>query len=682
VDVFAVAVRTTQLASLVTLAGAFAFLVLVARPAALAAGAAGRAALPLLDRRILVLARLALGVALAAGLLDLWRQIAVATGAGLWEALEPREGLAVLLDTRYGLVWLARHALLVLLGVLVLLARGHEDPTDWLALRGQGLGFSAASLALGAAAGHAASAEAGAPAVALDALHLVAAAVWGGALVPLALGLAWARRLPPPAATQVAATAAARFSAVGLAAVGTLAASGIALAWQQVGGIPGLLGTPYGRWLGAKLALFGALVVVAAGNHLVWRRRLAAGGAAAAGAAVRLRRRVLGEAALVGAILAIVAVLGLTTPARHADVVWPLAFRPDWGATRDLPGVRPRVAIGSQLATFGLVALLLALVVRPRRWHAAALGGALAMVLGGVIALPPLAVDAHPTTYLRPAVPYTATSIVQGAGLYRAHCQGCHGPSGYGDGPAGVGLPRRPADLTARHAADHTAGDLFWWIGHGIPGSGMPGFADRLSTEERWDVINFVRALSSAERARELGSTTVSRPAIVAPDFAYTVGVGEGRALRDARGRGVVLLVFFTLPTSADRLVQLNEAALAFRLAGGEILGIPLRDQTDVYRALGARAVHFPIAVDGAADAALAYALFRPEGVTDAGPAGPSALAHMELLVDRQGYLRARWAPRDGGPGGGWTDVRRLLGEVERLAREVPAAPAAAEHVH
>jgi putative copper resistance protein D len=49
----------------------------------------------------------------------------------------------------------------------------------------------------------------------------------------------------------------------------------------------------------------------------------------------------------------------------------------------------------------------------------------------------------------------------------------------------------RPADLTAKHTVHHTVGDLFWWLSYGIKGSAMPGFEERLSEEERWDVLIF-----------------------------------------------------------------------------------------------------------------------------------------------------------------------------------------------
>jgi copper resistance protein D len=678
-EIVGVAVRWLYMAGAVSVVGVFACLVLVARPAARAAGDIGRGRLRDLDSPLRRLGAIALGTTLVAGALDLGRQVRVATGASFAESLERDRLVSVLTDTRYGTVWLARMGLLVLLAALLLLA-DEDDERDWLALRIQALGLSAASLLLGAMAGHAAAVDAAALSTGLDALHLLATGVWAGGLVPLALCLVWAHRLSSPPA---AAKAAERFSALGLGAVAVLSLTGAFAVWQQVGSVPALIGTTYGRWLVLKIVLFAMLLPLAARNLLVWRRRLADPGADTPAAVAALRRHVLGEAALAAGILLVVAVIGLTTPGRHDEITWPLTFRFDWQATKSLPGVQPRVAIGSQVATLGLVALLLALVIRPARWRIAALAGALAVVLGATVALHPLAVDANPATYVRPAVPYAAASIVQGQALYRAHCAACHGIAGYGDGPAGAGLPRRPADLTAQHAADHTAGDLYWWLTHGIPGSGMPGFGDRLSPEERWDVINFVRALGGAERARDLGPITTVRPAVVSPDFTFTTGVGEGRALRDWRGRGVVLLVLFTLPGSADRLVELNRLSPALRLRGGEIVGVPLAAPSAVYRALGGRPVFFPLAVEGATEAGLTYRLFR----RDLTPAGlrpePPPVPHMELLVDRQGYLRGRWIPTDLAAGTeGWADIGRLLGEVDRLAREVPVAPVAAEHVH
>ncbi len=62
----------------------------------------------------------------------------------------------------------------------------------------------------------------------------------------------------------------------------------------------------------------------------------------------------------------------------------------------------------------------------------------------------------------------TPQSIDRGRALFVSHCAVCHGTEGRGDGSAAGGLLQRPADLTAAHTADHTPGDLFWWITHGF----------------------------------------------------------------------------------------------------------------------------------------------------------------------------------------------------------------------
>jgi len=673
VDLLAIAVRWIHLLSATLLVGVFAGLVLVARPAARAAGPAAR--LGPLDRQLGGLAAWSLAVALGSGVLDLARQTSVATGLGLRETLTPSALAALLLGTQYGAVWLVRHALLLLLGALLALADDESAPLDWLALRLESVALAATSLAIAGAAGHAAAAQ-GLPvaAIAIDAVHLLATGVWLGGLLPLALTLRWAATLPAGTGAVAAAGAASRFSAVGLASVGALGATGLYNAWEQVGGFAALFGTPYGRWLCLKLALLAPLIALAAVNRLVLTPRLARAATrqpAASDATIRqLGRRVLAEALVGVLVLVVVAVLGLTTPARHAEPVWPFAFRFSWAATRFLPGVQTRVAIGSQFALLGLVAVMLAALVRRRRWRVVVAAGAAAIVLGLAVALPPLAVDAYPTTYARPAAAYTAASVADGLALYRLHCAVCHGTRGYGDGPAAAGLRPRPADLTARHAGDHTAGDLFWWLSHGIPGTAMPGFGDRLSEEERWSLVNAVRALAAAEAARRLGPAATGTPQLAAPDVAFTTGVGEGRSLKDERGERVVLLVFFTLPASRPRLSELASVYPALRLQGAELIATPLADPREVYRRLGPALVFFPIAVDGAEEAAATYALF--------GGDGDGAPAHFELLVDRQGYLRARWRP---GEPDGWADSARLLAEVQRLARE-PVRPVVAEHIH
>jgi putative copper resistance protein D len=259
------------------------------------------------------------------------------------------------------------------------------------------------------------------------------------------------------------------------------------------------------------------------------------------------------------------------------------------------------------------------------------------------------------------------SSIVSGTTVYGEHCVACHGRSGGGDGPAAPRLPRPPADLRAPHTGDHTAGDLYWWVSHGIPRGAMPGFASVLSEEQRWDVINYVRFLGALEGARWLAPTIdPGRAWLVAPDFSYSIGPAPARSLRDYRGQRHVLLVLYTLPRSRERLAQLADVYQLLTTLGVEIIAVPKDASPNAIKALGAEPrVLFPVVTEGAPDILAVYQRF------DAAP-------HAELLVDRRGYIRARWSSHAETT----RDLKRLLAEVQELNEEKMDAPLADEHVH
>jgi len=121
--------------------------------------------------------------------------------------------------------------------------------------------------------------------------------------------------------------------------------------------------------------------------------------------------------------------------------------------------------------------------------------GCFLMVCGGYLVLRVVLVDAYPTTYLKNPMPATPETMVQGQTVFQAHCTVCHGLAGHGNGPAAAGLNPRPADLTAAHVGDHTDGDLFWWLTHGIAGTAMPAWQEQLSETERWLVVHYIRSL-------------------------------------------------------------------------------------------------------------------------------------------------------------------------------------------
>jgi putative copper resistance protein D len=600
-------------------------------------------------------------VALGAGLVALAYQTAVVSGRSA-AAVEPTSLAAVVLETHAGRIWLARQGLLVLVVAFVWLAPRAISRLDWLAGRGEVVLLSALALGLIATAGHAAAGTPDASgAMAIDALHLLATGIWIGGLLPLGALLAAAARDDAADARPYAVLAARRFSRLALACIVILALSGATNAVIQVGSVPALVGTTYGRLLLLKLALLLPILVVGGLNRRVLIPRLSGDAATVGRPAMRdLGRFVILEAALALVLLVIVATMSVTPPGRHAEPEWPFGFRLTFAALDNAADLRTRALVGSQIVVLGLVAMLSVFLARGRRLGLGAGAGVL-LAFGAGLMLPPLAVDAYPTTYRRPAVTYQASSIAEGASLFRTHCTPCHGPTGAGDGPARPALPRPPADLRAPHTAQHTAGDIFWWITAGIPAARMPAFGRALDDERRWDLVNFVRALGSGAAARRLGPG-LAPPALVAPDFTFAVGPTPPRALRDYRGRRIVLLVLYTLPGSRNRMAALAQQYDSLVLRGVEIIAVPRDAAPDAIRQLGdVPRILFPVVTDGAPDIVTAYDLFAP---------GP----HAEFLIDRQGYLRARWtAPA--GPDQLATDVAKLNAE------KVAVAPAD-EHAH
>lgn len=90
-----------------------------------------------------------------------------------------------------------------------------------------------------------------------------------------------------------------------------------------------------------------------------------------------------------------------------------------------------------------------------------------------------------------------------GAEVYSQHCAGCHGAGGQGNGPAAKYFifTRPPVKLAQgewyRVAADAPLHDsLYATITQGIPGTGMPSFADTLTDQQRADVAAYVRHLA------------------------------------------------------------------------------------------------------------------------------------------------------------------------------------------
>jgi putative copper resistance protein D len=219
----------------------------------------------------------------------------------------------VLTQTAFGDAWMLRLEMASLLTVLLLLPKA--NPSFALAID-----IIAALLAAGLAAslawaGHAAATEGldGTIHLASDALHLVAAAAWLGALWPLSVLLDRARQTADPVSAALAYQTTRRFSVLGMISVAAILASGAVNTYEILGIAAFSLGTDYNRLLLAKVGLFAAMVAIAAVNRRRLTPRLA--DERDHGRAMRqLELNSLTEAGLGLLIVVIVAMLGRIPP--------------------------------------------------------------------------------------------------------------------------------------------------------------------------------------------------------------------------------------------------------------------------------------------------------------------------------------------------------------------------------
>jgi mono/diheme cytochrome c family protein len=99
-----------------------------------------------------------------------------------------------------------------------------------------------------------------------------------------------------------------------------------------------------------------------------------------------------------------------------------------------------------------------------------------------------------PAEYAGLTNPLGPEAAQEGAEVFEANCQACHGPQGHGDGPAGQALDPRPRNLAEIQAA---VGDdfLFWRIREGKPGTSMVAWKGILTDEQIWQTVSFIRSL-------------------------------------------------------------------------------------------------------------------------------------------------------------------------------------------
>lgn len=115
--------------------------------------------------------------------------------------------------------------------------------------------------------------------------------------------------------------------------------------------------------------------------------------------------------------------------------------------------------------------------------------------------------------------PITAEGLAKGQELYNIFCGICHGDAGGGNGylvrDNGGKYPAQPANLLDSQYVYSSNGRYYHAIIYGK--NAMGGYSDKLSYEERWDVIHYIRSLQAKAKKLKYDATENS----LAADFGF-----------------------------------------------------------------------------------------------------------------------------------------------------------------
>ena len=308
--------------------------------------------------------------------------------------------------------------------------------------------------------------------------------------------------------------------------------------------------------------------------------------------------------------------LGLVAQA-HGQPAWPWAQRLSGENLLIDLGQARRLGLTVLAIAAALLTLVLALPWRRRRAWLIALATLLVVVApwpeANVVLVP-----AYPTSFQQRPAGFTADAIAQGRALYATHCLACHGADGRGQGPLAAAQPVWPPNLAGPLLWRRADGDVLWHVMNGTRdrrgAPTMPGFGKVLTDEDAWALIDFMKAQGAGESLRVAGLWT--QP-IGPPDVAVRCDGKPPRMLSSWRGQRV-------------RIVAEGDAGNA---------PLPLEDPRLVTVLLKPQPAASPSVNTGCvADSRNAWAAFSLIAAT-------TQLGGTQLLVDRDGWLRARGEP-------------------------------------
>lgn len=93
-----------------------------------------------------------------------------------------------------------------------------------------------------------------------------------------------------------------------------------------------------------------------------------------------------------------------------------------------------------------------------------------------------------------PQVPADDANMISGAKVYKEQCAVCHGLPGEAKNAIALGMyPAPPQLFHGTGVTDDDAWESYWKVENGIRMTGMPGFKDRLTETQIWQVSVLVK---------------------------------------------------------------------------------------------------------------------------------------------------------------------------------------------
>jgi copper transport protein len=240
------------------------------------------------------------------------------------------------------------------------------------------------------------------------------------------------------------------------------------------------------------------------------------------------------------------------------------------------------LVFGGALSIFmGVIWLVIIFNATQQRWlQAVLLIPTLIAIPLGVRSIATFVSEATPgLTLTNPFLP-DAASLALGQKLFEQNCVPCHGEAGRGNGPTAAYFNGRVPDYSSGHLDIHTDGDVFYWIQNGFGyDSPMPTFKDKLTDDEIWNLVNYVRRLRNQATGPaptpSSTSSSVLQPytpdSFIAPNVIFTATTTATPAA-PARNDPDALNLLIRADRSMNGLTSLSEEQSIKDEAGHELI--------------------------------------------------------------------------------------------------------------